>query len=100
MLQGVGGSTAHLYDQADPREQDTVVLLVEQLPCGGHKHLHQVRHLTHDTCCTQRSLRGGGEERREEERREEERREEERGGGEEGGGEEGGGEEGGGEVIW
>ena len=97
MLQGVGGSTAHLYDQADPREQDTVVLLVEQLPRGGHKHLHQVRHLTHDTCCTQRSLRGGGgggEEGGGEEGGGEE------GGGEEGGGEEGGGEEGGGEVIW
>ena len=48
--------SAHLSDKADPREQHTVVLLIEQLPHGRHIHLHQVRHLTNYPHCTQGSL--------------------------------------------
>ena len=74
MLQAVWVSGAHLCDEADASEEDSVVLLTQQLASGGHKHLHQVWHLANDACSTQCCLGGreggggGGEGGREGER--------------------------------
>ena len=58
MLQAVWVSGAHLCDEADASEEDSVVLLTQQLASGGHKHLHQVWHLANDACSTQCCLGG------------------------------------------
>ena len=56
MVKWVWVDSTHLSDEADPREQHSMVLLIEQLPHGRHIHLHQVRHLTNYPHCTQGSL--------------------------------------------
>ena len=52
VLQRVRVDLAHLCHEAHPSEQNTVVLLVQKLACGGYKYLHQIRHLAYYTHCT------------------------------------------------
>lgn len=57
MLKRVRVGGTHFCDKTDTSEEDSMILLVEQLACGGYKDFHQVWHLPHNTCCTQSSLR-------------------------------------------
>lgn len=56
VLEGVWIDSTHLRDQTHTSEQYTMVLLIEQLSCYGHKYLHQIGHLADYANSTQSCL--------------------------------------------
>lgn len=63
MLERVRIDSAHLCNQTNTGEEDTMVLLIKKLSCGRHKYFHQVWHLANYPHSTQCSL-GEREDRR------------------------------------